>query len=387
MSRSSATSTRRWGRATPLPSTAIGCGALVRDRHGGLLLGGDRNGRHPRVAARGRRPPPEPREPDRRPAPVMPDDALFHDPVHDGATDPTVIRHRETGEWWMFYTQRRASVDEPGVAWVHGSRIGVARSADACGWRMPARSTACDSATGPETHWAPEVIDDGERYRMYLTVIDGIPDRWEGHARRIVEYLSDDLEHWRPVGEIPLSSDRVIDACVARSPDGRWRLWYKDEADGSTTWVAVSDDLSTWSVEGRADRRASARGSQRVRARGVVVDARRRVARHGRAPLGRRDQVDATGWRRRRDPRRVRASGRRRDVRQARRRGRRGRSATLYYFTHPHWDGSELGSERRAAARLSAVFSARLGVVDGRLFCDRHAGDRKPQLTGHSVSG
>jgi hypothetical protein len=45
---------------------------------------------------------------------AVPDAALFHDPVHDGATDPTVIRHRGTGEWWMFYTQRRASVSEPG---------------------------------------------------------------------------------------------------------------------------------------------------------------------------------------------------------------------------------------------------------------------------------
>ena len=63
------------------------------------------------------------------------DDALFHDPVYDGATDPTVIRHRDTGVWWMFYTQRRATVDEPGVAWVHGCRIGVARSADGLDWR------------------------------------------------------------------------------------------------------------------------------------------------------------------------------------------------------------------------------------------------------------
>jgi hypothetical protein len=46
----------------------------------------------------------------------VPDDALFHDPVHDGASGPVVIRHRDTGEWWMYFTQRRASVDESGVA-------------------------------------------------------------------------------------------------------------------------------------------------------------------------------------------------------------------------------------------------------------------------------
>ncbi|WP_152030872.1 hypothetical protein [Agromyces aureus] len=96
-----------------------------------------------------------------------PDDAIFHDPVHDGATDPTVIRHRGTGEWWMFFTQRRATVDEPGVAWVHGSRIGIARSSDGLDWRYvgtvdgleaDAAASATDRDRPRETHWAPEVI-------------------------------------------------------------------------------------------------------------------------------------------------------------------------------------------------------------------------------------
>ena len=108
----------RVGRAAAVDR--VGCRALVRDRHGDLLLGGLRCGGHPRDAARRRRPAAAASRA-RSPTCAMPDDALFHDPVHDGATDPTVIRHRDTGEWWMFYTQRRATVDEPGVAWVHGS--------------------------------------------------------------------------------------------------------------------------------------------------------------------------------------------------------------------------------------------------------------------------
>ncbi len=48
-----------------------------------------------------------------------------------------------------------------------------------------------------------------------------------------------------------------------------------------------------------------------------------------------------------------------------------GERATLYYFTHPHWDGSELGSSDAAAARLSPIFAAPLEVVDDRLVCDR----------------
>ncbi|MRX42251.1 hypothetical protein GJR97_00755 [Agromyces sp. Q22] len=303
------------------------------------------------------------------------DDALFHDPVHDGATDPTVVRHHLTGEWWMHYTQRRASVDEPGVAWVHGSRIGVARSVDGVRWRYDGTVDDLHVGDGPETHWAPEVIFDGERYRMYLTVIDGIPDRWAGHARRIVEYASDDLSSWRLVGEVPLSSDRVIDACVARCPDGLWRMWFKDEVDGSTTWVAASADLApgSWQVEGRAIGGRPHEGPNVFELGGwwwMLVDEWRGMGVHR--------SRDAVGWERQGGPDDVilGAPGRRRgdatfgrhgDVVVGRDRG------ILFYFTHPHWDGSELGSTDAAAARRSAVFAAPLVVVDGVLACDRDA--------------
>ena len=308
------------------------------------------------------------------------DDALFHDPVHDGATDPTLIRNRDTGEWFMFYTQRRATVDEPGVAWVHGSRIGVARSSGAQHWSYAGTLDDLQLGAGPETHWAPEVIDDGERYRMYLTVIDGVPDRWEGHARRIVEYTSDDLERWTVVQHLALSSDRVIDACVARCPDGRWRLWYKDEADASTTWAAVSDDLESWRVEGRAIGGRPHEGPNVFALGGwwwCLVDEWRGMGVHR--------SVDARTWTRQGGPDEVilAAPGRRSGDETFGRHGDvvvEGEQATLYYFTHPHWDGSELGADAganegadAAAARRSAVFAAPLRVEDGRLVCDRDA--------------
>ncbi len=187
---------------------------------------------------------------------------LYRDPIYDGATDPVVVV--ATDGWWMFYTQRRATHPDPGpgVAWVHGSRIGVARSGDGVSWRYA--GTLEPDAAGlrltpgappsetDRTHWAPEVVFDGASWRMYLTEIDGVPDRWPGHARIIVEYVSDDLVSWRRMGPLALSSDRVIDAAVARTPDGRWRLWYKDEAADSVTMAAVSDDLRGWRDEGIA---------------------------------------------------------------------------------------------------------------------------------------
>ena len=188
---------------------------------------------------------------------------LYRDPVYDGATDPTVVIAGD-GTWWMFYTQRRATHPDPGpgVAWVHGSRIGAARSRDGVAWEYAgtlepdAAGLSLRPGAPPAevavTHWAPEVIHDGARWRMYLTEIDGVPDRWPGFARSIVEYVSDDLLRWHRRGPLPLASDRVIDAAVARTPDGRWRLWYKDEAADSVTKVAASDDLAHWRDEGTA---------------------------------------------------------------------------------------------------------------------------------------
>lgn len=187
---------------------------------------------------------------------------LYRDPVYDGATDPTVVI--ADGEWWMFYTQRRATHPDPGpgVAWVHGSRIGVARSDDGVSWRytgtLEPDAGGLTLEPGPPplhvdvTHWAPEVIHDGRRWRMFLTEIDGVPDRWPGFARTIVGYDSEDLRSWRRLGPLSLSSDRVIDAAVARTGEGLWRLWYKDEVADSVTMTASSTDLAEWVLEGVA---------------------------------------------------------------------------------------------------------------------------------------
>ena len=55
---------------------------------------------------------------------------LLKDPIHNGASDPVVIYNEEKGTHYMFYTARRADVEEEGVMWVHGSDIGIAESTD-----------------------------------------------------------------------------------------------------------------------------------------------------------------------------------------------------------------------------------------------------------------
>src|SRR6478735_11067291 len=61
---------------------------------------------------------------------------LYRDPVYDGAADPVVIWNPTVKKWWMLYTNRRATMTESsGVKWVHGTRIGIAESADGINWK------------------------------------------------------------------------------------------------------------------------------------------------------------------------------------------------------------------------------------------------------------
>ncbi len=154
----------------------------------------------------------------------------------------------------MFYTNRRPSVDG-GKLWIHGATIGIAVSDDdGASWHYKGTVRGLDAPGDPprNTHWAPEVIWADGLYHMYLTYITGVPS-FSGPdvARTIVHFTSLDLVNWTRVGPLKLSSGRVIDAAVFACPDGRWRLWYKDDADGASTWSATSADLFTWQVEER----------------------------------------------------------------------------------------------------------------------------------------
>lgn len=307
---------------------------------------------------------------------------IHRDPVYDGATDPTVVRGTD-GTWWMFYTQRRAAHPHPGpgVAWVHGSRIGVARGEDGRHWdyvgtlEPTGTGLALRDGAPPDpvdaTHWAPEVVHDGSRWRMYLTEIAGVPTQWPGHRRIIVEYVSDDLSVWRRRGPLALDSELVIDAAVTRCPDGLWRLWYKDEAAGSVTKVAVSQDLSEWSPAGIAIGGRPHEGPFVFPLDGfwwMLTDEWRGMAVHRSA--------DAVTWERQGDADAVilGESGRAQDGIQVGRHGSvvvTGDTALLYYFTHPWWDGGEIEQADAAAERRSAVHVATLRIAGGRLVCDR----------------
>jgi hypothetical protein len=179
------------------------------------------------------------------------DKPLFRDPIYDGAADPTVIWNRKEKKWFMFYTNRRASMSGlTGVTWVHGTRIGIAESSDGgATWKY--RDT-CDIRYRPSSysHWAPEVIEHNGLYHMYLTYVPGIFTDWN-HPRWIVHLTSKNLINWDFQSKLDLSSDRCIDACVFRLPDGTWRMYYNNEVDGKSIYYADSPDLYKWTDSGK----------------------------------------------------------------------------------------------------------------------------------------
>jgi hypothetical protein len=183
---------------------------------------------------------------------IQADKPLFRDPIYDGAADPALIWNRKEKKWFMFYTNRRANTPgQNGVSWVHGTRIGIAESEDGgATWKY--RDT-CDiryRIDGGYTHWAPEVIELKGLYHMYLTYVPGIFNDWN-HPRWIVHLTSKNLINWDYQSTLKLSSDRCIDACVFRLPDGTWRMYYNNERDSKSIYYADSPDLYKWTDSGK----------------------------------------------------------------------------------------------------------------------------------------
>jgi len=180
----------------------------------------------------------------------VPPAPLFRDPIYDGAADPTVIWNREEHSWWLLYTNRRANVECRGVAWVHGTDIGVASSADyGHTWLYRGVLNGLEFEGGRNTFWAPDITWQDQRYHMYVSYVPGVPQDWSG-PRSIIHLTSRNLWDWHYESTLALSSHRVIDPAILKLTNGVWRMWYKDEANQSNTYAADSDDLYHWTVRG-----------------------------------------------------------------------------------------------------------------------------------------
>lgn len=173
---------------------------------------------------------------------------LFRDPITDGAADPVLIWNRQENNWWMLYTQRRANVETEDVAYCYGNDIGIA-SSDDNGRTWVYRGTLdLEVDKGHNTFWAPDIVYHDGKYHLFVAYIKGVRTHWGGQAH-IVHFTSDDMWDWKYEGTPELSSNSVIDGTLIQMPDGKWRMWYKDQSRGSVTMMAESDDLKNWKYD------------------------------------------------------------------------------------------------------------------------------------------
>lgn len=185
--------------------------------------------------------------------PEVADKPLFRDPVHDGAADPVIVWNAGLNKHIMYYTNRRANiVDEAGVRWVHGTRIGMAVSEN--GGATWTYLDTCNIRYRPDqepTYWAPEVLEHEGTYHMYLTYVPGIFADWS-HPRYIIHLTSRDGIDWDFQSKLSLDNEKILDATVHPLPEGGWRLWYNNEMDKKSMYYADSDDLYHWKMKGKA---------------------------------------------------------------------------------------------------------------------------------------
>jgi beta-xylosidase len=182
---------------------------------------------------------------------VVAPEPLFDDPVYHGAADPVIIYNKAKKKWCMLYTNRRASLNDSTVQWVHGTRIGIAESRDGVTWNYVDTANINYRPDAGYTHWAPDVIEHKGTYHMYLTYVPGTFKDWN-HPRGIVHLTSSDLRNWDYQSRLRLVNDKVIDASVYKINDSLWRMWYNNERDGKSIYFADSKDLYNWVDKGKS---------------------------------------------------------------------------------------------------------------------------------------
>jgi hypothetical protein len=175
---------------------------------------------------------------------------LYRDPIFDGAADPVLAWNPLQKSWWMFYTQRRAKLDLPGVEWCHETEIGLAESRDHGMTWSYLGTIDLEHPDEAYSFWAPDVIqDDAGLYHMFVSYVPGPAEthrNWGGE-RHILHYSSPDLWNWTLLQRVPVASDYCIDPTLLKLENGNWRMWYKDEGHRSMTLAVDSPDLQNWS--------------------------------------------------------------------------------------------------------------------------------------------
>ncbi|HVG43053.1 MAG TPA: hypothetical protein VM888_15680 [Chitinophagaceae bacterium] len=296
---------------------------------------------------------------------------LFRDPLFDGAADPVVIWNNKEKKWFMFYTNRRATIDDTtGVKWVHGTRIGIAASVDGgASWTYVDTADIDYRPVNDYTHWAPEVVEHNGIYHMYLTYVPGVFRDWR-HERSLIHLTSKNLLDWKYESTLKLASDRVIDACIFPLPGGGWRMWYNNERDSKSIYYADSKDLYAWQDKGKALGDRGGEGPKVFQWKNkywMIVD--------NWAGLGIYSSDDLVQWKR--QAARIleeagtgledAAIGGHADV------VVQNDKAYIFYFTHPGRAKTKPAPPQSVEARRSLIQVAELSYREGMITCDRDA--------------
>ena len=170
---------------------------------------------------------------------------------------------------------------------------------------------------------------------------------------------------------LKLSSDNVIDAAVHLLPDGQWRMWYKDEANGSHTYAADSDDLYRWTMCGPVITDCAHEGPNVFywqQNYWMITDVWNGLAVY--------QSEDAERWERQGtilDTPGQRADdgviGGHADVLV------QGEQAFIFYFTHPSWVRTErygMDDVHPNHVKRTSIQVAKLEFIKGTLVCDRN---------------
>lgn len=302
---------------------------------------------------------------------------LYRDPIYDGCADPTIIYNHLEKEWWMVYTQRRAILPVIGVSSSHGTSLGIAASVDN-GKTWVYRGTLNLSIDrGHNTFWAPEIIYDEKTkiYHMYVTYIRGIPSKWGKTCKDgIAHFTSENLWDWGFEAFVSNVGESIIDACIHKMPDGKYRMWYRDTSKDCATWAMDSEDLYTWETPFEVINDEKAEGPNVFFYKGyywLVTDPL--GVRHGLAVYR---SSDLTNWEKKDyilndiSTRPLDNSpGRHPDIYAD------SNNAYIFYFTQPYKDYTQKIDFNEIAnidyARC-VIQVARLDVIDGKLVCDRN---------------
>ena len=208
---------------------------------------------------------------------------------------------------------------------------------------------------------------------MFVSYIQGVRNHWSGNAC-IAHYTSKNLWDWKYAGKPQINSN-IIDPTLYRTPDGTWKMWYKDQNRGSVTMMAESKNLKKWITHDQPAIGGNAHEGPKVFRFGnyywMITDEWQGLRVYRSTDLNTWEKqgllLDKPGKRFQDTPQGAHA-----DVVVA------GDKAYIFYFTHP---GRKSHTETRNDEsgnlpyqyRRSCIQVSPLTIQDGLLICDRNS--------------